>query len=188
MITAKFSDVRIFRIFNVWQVIQLFPPQFVWETEWVWLNVCTAPHHTAPGKMLYRTDGNSRILPTYFVPDPSINNVYSVFEVGRIGRVVISNTIEKRVPSKMTTSRHINPWVNIDMKRLMRRKQRAYRKGRRTNAKRDLDRYKRLQREVQYKIRKANKSYMETQWAMIVRTTLRNSGHMWKAKDKNSRV
>ena len=47
---------------------------------WVCVNVCTAPHHTAPGKIQYRTDGNSRILPTYFVPDPSINFVwYFVF-------------------------------------------------------------------------------------------------------------
>ena len=48
-----------------------------------------APHHTIPhqGKMQYRTDKNCRILPTYFVPDPSINFTwYSVFEVGR-GRV-----------------------------------------------------------------------------------------------------
>ena len=45
-------------------------------------------HHTAPGKMQYRTDGNSRILPTYFVPNPNINFMwYSVFVVGRVGRV-----------------------------------------------------------------------------------------------------
>ena len=41
----------------------------------VWLNVCTAPHHTAPGKIQYCTDGKSRILPTNFVPDQSINTV-----------------------------------------------------------------------------------------------------------------
>ena len=53
-----------------------------------WLNVCTAPHHTTPGKMQYRTDGNSRILLIYFVPDPSFKFIwYSVFEVGRVGRV-----------------------------------------------------------------------------------------------------
>ena len=40
-----------------------------------WLNVCTAPHHTAPSKIQYRTDGKSRILPTNLVPDPSINIV-----------------------------------------------------------------------------------------------------------------
>ena len=47
-----------------------------------------APHHTAPGKIQYRSDGKSRILPTNFVPDPSINLMWHfVFEVGRVGRV-----------------------------------------------------------------------------------------------------
>ena len=45
-------------------------------------------HCTAPGKIQYRSDGKSRILPIYFVPDPSINLMWHlVFEVGRVGRV-----------------------------------------------------------------------------------------------------
>ena len=45
-------------------------------------------HRTAPGKMQDHADGNSRILPTYFVPNPRINSMwYSVFEMGRVGRV-----------------------------------------------------------------------------------------------------
>ena len=32
----------------------------------VWLNVCTAPHHTALGKIQYRTNGNYRTLPSMF--------------------------------------------------------------------------------------------------------------------------
>ena len=47
-----------------------------------------APHHTEPGKIQYRTDGKSRILPTNFVPDQNINLIwYYMFEVGRVGRV-----------------------------------------------------------------------------------------------------
>ena len=76
-------------------------------------------------------------------------------------KTAILNTIEKRVPSKMTTSRHTNPWMNTEIRRLIRRKQRAHRKARQTKTKRDNDRYKRLQRDVQYKIRRANKAYME---------------------------
>ena len=41
-------------------------------------------HRTAP----YRTDGKSRILPTIFIPNPSIKLMWHfVFEVGRVGRV-----------------------------------------------------------------------------------------------------
>ena len=47
-----------------------------------------APHHTALGKIQYRTDGKSRILPTIFVPDPDINFMWHfVFEVGRVGEI-----------------------------------------------------------------------------------------------------
>ncbi|MCG7867874.1 MAG: hypothetical protein JAY74_16140, partial [Candidatus Thiodiazotropha taylori] len=73
----------------------------------------------------------------------------------------ILKTVEDRVPSKMSTSRHTNPWMNTEIKRTIRRKQRAHRKARRTNTKRDKDRYKQLQRDVQYQIRKANKDYLE---------------------------
>ena len=37
----------------------------------VWLNVCTAPHHTALGKIQYRTNGNYRTLPSTFPFLPS---------------------------------------------------------------------------------------------------------------------
>ena len=47
------------------------------------LNVCTAPHDTAPGKIQYRTDEKSRMLPSNFVPEPSINSMwYFVFKMG----------------------------------------------------------------------------------------------------------
>ena len=37
----------------------------------------------------YRNDGKSRILPTIFLPDPSITLMWhSVCEVGRVGEIV----------------------------------------------------------------------------------------------------
>ena len=62
----------------------------------------------------------------------------------------------------MTTSRYTNPWMNSEIKRAIRRKQRAYRKARLTKKKQAKDRYKRLQREVQFKVRRANRDYLET--------------------------
>ena len=53
----------------------------------------------------------------------------------------ITETIERRVPSKMTTSRYTKPWMNSVIKRAIRRKQRAYRKARLTKKKQDKDRY-----------------------------------------------
>ena len=43
----------------------------------------------------------------------------------------ILQTMDSRVPSKITTSRHTNPWMNTQIKRAIRRKQRAHKKGQR---------------------------------------------------------
>jgi hypothetical protein len=72
----------------------------------------------------------------------------------------IQNTIDKRVPSKMTQGRHTHPWINTTIRRKINRKQKAHKKARKTKKKRDVDRYKRLQQEVQYEVRQANKKYM----------------------------
>ena len=73
----------------------------------------------------------------------------------------IQNTIDKRVPSKMTQGRHTHPWINTTIRQKINRKQKAHKKARKTKKKRDVDRYKRLQQEVQYEVRQANKKYME---------------------------
>ena len=72
----------------------------------------------------------------------------------------IQNTIDKRVPSKMTQGRHTHPWINTTIRRKINRRQKARKKARKYK-KRDVDRYKRLQQEVQYEVRQANKKYME---------------------------
>ena len=73
----------------------------------------------------------------------------------------IQEIIEKRVPLKMTSARHSHPWMNGSIKRAIRRKQRDYRKFKRTNAKRDRDRYRWLQQQVQWETRRANRQYMQ---------------------------
>jgi len=55
--------------------------------------------------------------------------------------------ITKRVPSKMTTARYSHPWITTDIRRPIRRKQRAHTKAGNTKIKRDIDRYNRLQRD-----------------------------------------
>ena len=102
----------------------------------------------------------------------------------------ILSTRDNRVPSKLTTSRHTNPWVNTQIKRAIRRKQRAHKKTREINTKRDRDRYKQLQKEVQFHVRRANKTYMQdtvsnesvTRWtkqAFPCSKFLRPGGQLW---------
>ena len=69
--------------------------------------------------------------------------------------------MDTHVPSKMTTTRYSQPWVNKKVKRASRRKKRAYRKARSTGKDEDLQRYKTLQKESQYECRKAHNKYVQ---------------------------
>ena len=69
--------------------------------------------------------------------------------------------MDTHVPSKMTTTRYSQPWVNKKVKRASRRKKRAYRKARKTGKAEDLQRYKSLQKETQYECRKAHNKYVQ---------------------------
>jgi hypothetical protein len=52
----------------------------------------------------------------------------------------IQNTIDKRVPSKMTQGRNTHPWINTTIRRKINWKQKAHKKARKTKKKRDVDR------------------------------------------------
>ena len=73
----------------------------------------------------------------------------------------IHSIMAERVPSKMTQARYTHSWMNRKIRLLIRRKQRAHRKAPRTGKKRDKDRYKRIQSEVQLQIRKSHKGYLQ---------------------------
>ena len=92
-------------------------------------------------------------------------------------KTAIQSIINKRILSKLSSPKHTNPWINTEIHRAIRRKQRAHCKCRKTNKKRDIkncklhyinpkgkfiDRYRRLQKQVQFMIKMAKKRYIET--------------------------
>ena len=85
----------------------------------------------------------------------SVEDMWSSFK-GRIHTI-----IDERVPSKMTQARQTHPWMNRSIRRTISRKQRAHKRSRRTGTKKDKDRYKKLQAEVQFEVRSAHKHYMQ---------------------------
>ena len=85
----------------------------------------------------------------------SIDNMWNSF------KNKIHSFMAERVPTKMTQARYYHPWMNKKIRLLIRRKQQACRKAQRTGKKRDKDRYKRLQSDVQLQIRKSHKGYMQ---------------------------
>ncbi|CAG2204419.1 unnamed protein product [Mytilus edulis] len=84
----------------------------------------------------------------------NIENMWKYFKEN------IMKIIDQKVPTKMTTTKFTHPWINTNIKRLIRRKNKAHKKSRKTKKKRDRDRYKYLQQQTQMEIRKAHKEYM----------------------------
>ena len=52
-------------------------------------------------------------------------------------KTAITSALDKNVPTKLTSTRHTHPWVNTNLRRLMRKKQRAHRKAKQTGQPRD---------------------------------------------------
>ena len=57
-------------------------------------------------------------------------------------KTAITSALDKHVPTKLTRTRHTHPWFNTNLRRLMRRKQRAHRKAKQTGQSRDWERFK----------------------------------------------
>ena len=68
--------------------------------------------------------------------------------------------IADNVPTKMTSTRFSQPWINRNVKRLSRRKKKAYRRAQQTNSHEDIEKYKNLQKETQFYCRKSFNNYM----------------------------
>ncbi|KAL8618871.1 hypothetical protein ACOMHN_000878 [Nucella lapillus] len=96
---------------------------------------------------------------TYQYPDPSTPNALE--QMWSDIKQMLSETVEKRVPSKTSASRHTNPWITTSIRRAIRRKQRAHKKARMTGKKKDVDRYRRIQAQTRYEVRQASRKYLE---------------------------
>ena len=90
-------------------------------------------------------------------------------------KTVVKTAHKQNVPTKMSSTRHTYPWVSTSLRRMMRRKQRAHRKAKKSGQSKDWDRFKRLQSEVQRSIHTAHKRYMTD----VVSNDLKNTKRFW---------
>ena len=72
----------------------------------------------------------------------------------------ICNTCMALVPTKLSSTKHHQPWINSCIKRLTRKKQRAYNHARATNTEYDWAKYKDIKRQCQYECRKSFNQYI----------------------------
>ena len=75
-------------------------------------------------------------------------------------KTAVTTALEQHVPTKMPRTRRTHPWTNTNLRRMMRRKQRAHRKAKKYGQTKDWDRFKKLQSEVQRSSRSAHRRYM----------------------------
>ena len=120
------------------------------------------------------SSSSKTFLPTEF---EDIDNMWAAF------KTTITSAIDRHVPTKMTSTRRTHPLVNTNLRRLMRRKQRAHRKAKRPRQVRDWERYKRLQAEVQRSTRSAHRGNMED----VVSKNLKENSKRFRSFIKSKR-
>ena len=87
---------------------------------------------------------------------PEFDNIESMWAALK---TAVTTASDKKKKKKKKT-RRTHPWVCTNLRRMMRRKQRAHRKAKMSCQARDWDRYKKLQSEVQRSTRTAHRRYM----------------------------
>jgi hypothetical protein len=70
--------------------------------------------------------------------------------------------LDRYVPSKMTTSRFSQPWINREIKRLSAKKKRYFKKAKISNNNDDWFNFKHLKQQCQQECRKAHNSYISS--------------------------
>jgi len=95
----------------------------------------------------------SKKLTDNYTVNTRVNILWESFKSG-------VDNISDQIPSKMTTTRYNQPWVNRKIKRLATKKQRAYNKARTTKCDADWARFKRLTKAQRIECRNAYNSHI----------------------------
>jgi len=83
-----------------------------------------------------------------------------VQDIWHMTQQAISDSLKKHVPSKTTSQRFNQPWINTETKRLCRRKKKALKKAHKSNNPNDWAKYRKLKRASQLQCRKTHDQYI----------------------------
>ena len=92
------------------------------------------------------------------------------------------SNMNKNVPSKISSSRFNQPWINRQLKQLSRQKKRAYRKAKQSGKDRDLKCFKMLKSKMQQQCRQVYKKYIDN---IINPDNNNNSKRLWSSNKKS---
>ena len=90
----------------------------------------------------------------------------------------ILNTMEQLIPSRLVSQKFAVPWINTEIKRMGKKKQRLYNKWKRTGRPEDREAFKSAKKEANKIIRKAHWDYVNK--ALIDGLNEKNSKPFWK--------
>ncbi|XP_072046406.1 uncharacterized protein [Amphiura filiformis] len=83
-----------------------------------------------------------------------VNGLWNEFKVN------LSSAVDKHVPAKMVRKRQSTPWISHNLKRLHKRKQRAYNRAKKTGTQEDWEKFRQLRKQIKKASRKAYKNYI----------------------------
>ena len=85
--------------------------------------------------------------------------------------------MKKHIPTAMTKFRHDLPWLTTDIKQQIRRKDRCYRKARKTKTKSDWSTYQHMRHNIQELMKTAHDTYI---YDVVIGATLCEQGNQKK--------
>jgi len=109
--------------------------------------------------------------------DTGINTLWSEFESK------CAALMNEHIPSKFTSTRYSQPWVNNEIKQLSRRKKRSYKKAKKTGKQKDWRRFNDIKKEAQRLCKETYNSYVSNM-KMITPTILNDFGASLRVKEQ----
>ncbi|KAK3104689.1 hypothetical protein FSP39_007852 [Pinctada imbricata] len=153
------------------------------------MDTLISPTRINPGRrkiFLWKRADNQAILTsledlkTSLVIDNDINQSWLEFKTH------IINTLERHVPSKFSRRRQSQPWINTSVKRMIRRKHKAYTKARSSNSQKDWARYRHLKASSQREARRAHDTYVDEIFCGDINTKPKRFWSYLKGKHQDS--
>ena len=92
----------------------------------------------------------------------TFNSESNVIEIWDFIKTEIQKIIKKNVPSKETTSKQHQPWINTKTKQLIRKKQRWYSKAKKMNNEKTWKTYKKIKSQCQNACRQTHNQYLDS--------------------------
>ena len=92
---------------------------------------------------------------TLYNNNSSVNDIWNLFVTS------LEDSVNKNIPTKTARKKDGCPWITTDLRRLTRRRDRAYKKKKKSGDKRDTASYKDLKSKTQRELRKAYWKYIE---------------------------